>query len=71
MICNKNYFTDILRVCAIKDLNWVMRFQSPKVYHALILFIIQMYDVASGSIITQCIKSINHWWFTDFDNVMK
>ena len=32
MICNNNYFADILRVCEIKDLIWVMRFQSPLVY---------------------------------------
>ena len=29
MICNNNYLVDILRVCEIKDLIWVMRFQSP------------------------------------------
>ena len=29
MICNNNYLADILRVCEIKDLIWVMRFQSP------------------------------------------
>ena len=27
MICNKNYLADILRVCEIKDLIWVMRFK--------------------------------------------
>ena len=32
MICNNNYFAYILRVCEIKDLIWVMRFQSPLVY---------------------------------------
>ena len=32
MICNNNYLADILRVCEIKDLFWVMRFQSPLVY---------------------------------------
>ena len=32
MICKKNYLADILRVCEIKDLIWVMRFQSPLVY---------------------------------------
>ena len=32
MICNNNYLADILRVCKIKDLIWVMRFQSPLVY---------------------------------------
>ena len=32
MICNNNYLADILRVCEIKDLIWVMRFQSPLVY---------------------------------------
>ena len=32
MICNKNYLADILRICEIKDLIWVMRFQSPLVY---------------------------------------
>ena len=31
MICNNNYLADILRVCEIRDLIWVMRFQSPKV----------------------------------------
>ena len=31
MICNNN-FADILRVCEIKDLIWVMRFQCPLVY---------------------------------------
>ena len=29
MICNNNYLADILRVSEIKDLIWVMRFQSP------------------------------------------
>ena len=33
MICNNNYLTDILRVFEIKDLTWVMRFQSHKVYY--------------------------------------
>ena len=37
MIRNNNYLADILRVCEIKDLIWVMRFQSPSVYIALIL----------------------------------
>ena len=32
MICNNNYLADILRVCEIKNLIWVMRFQSPLVY---------------------------------------
>ena len=32
MICNNNYLADILRVREIKDLIWVMRFQSPLVY---------------------------------------
>ena len=32
MICNNTYLADILKVCEIKDLIWVMRFQSPKVY---------------------------------------
>ena len=32
MICNNNNLADILRVCEIKDLIWVMRFQSPLVY---------------------------------------
>ena len=32
MICNNEYLADILRVCEIKDLIWVMRFQSPLVY---------------------------------------
>ena len=29
MICNNNYLADILRVCEMKDLIWVMSFQSP------------------------------------------
>ena len=29
---NNNYLADILRVCEIKDLIWVMRFKSPLVY---------------------------------------
>ena len=32
MICNKNYLADILRFCEIKDLIWVVRFQSSLVY---------------------------------------
>ena len=32
MVCNNSYLADILRVCEIKDLIWVMRFQSPLVY---------------------------------------
>ena len=32
MICSNNYLADILRVFEIKDLIWVMRFQSPLVY---------------------------------------
>ena len=32
MICDNNYLADILRVCKIKDLTWVMRFYSPLVY---------------------------------------
>ena len=33
MISSNNYFADILRVCELKDLIWVMRFQSPYVYY--------------------------------------
>ena len=29
------------------------------------------YDVAFESEITPCIKSINHKWFTDLDDVMR
>ena len=29
MVCNNNHLADILRFCEIKDLIWVMRFQSP------------------------------------------
>ena len=29
MLCNRIYLVDIFRVCNIKDLIWVMRFQSP------------------------------------------
>ena len=36
MICNNNYLADILRLCEMKDLIWVMRFQSPLVYIQLI-----------------------------------
>ena len=36
MICDNNYFADTLRVCEIKDLIWVMRFQSPLVYNLLL-----------------------------------
>ena len=32
MICNNKYLAGFLRVCEIKDLIWVMRFQSPWVY---------------------------------------
>ena len=32
MICSNNYLADFLRVSEIKDLIWVMRFQSPLVY---------------------------------------
>ena len=32
MICSNNYLADILRICEIKDLIWVMLFQSPLVY---------------------------------------
>ena len=35
MICNNHYLADIFRVCEIKDLIWVMRFQSPKVYNSV------------------------------------
>ena len=38
MICNNNYFADIHRVCEIKDLIWVMSFQSPKVYFCVFIF---------------------------------
>ena len=38
MICNINYLADILRVCEIKDLIWVMRFQSPLVYNLFQVF---------------------------------
>ena len=39
MICNNSYFADILRVCEIKDLIWVMRFQSHLVYYMKVHFI--------------------------------
>ena len=29
MLCNNNDLADNLRVCEIKDLFWMMRFQSP------------------------------------------
>ena len=53
MICNNNYFADILRVCEIKDLIWVMRFQSPLVYflglsnlsECHLILLIRFYDV--------------------------
>ena len=32
MICNNIYLADILGVCEVKDIIWVMRFQSPLVY---------------------------------------
>ena len=32
MICNDNYLADILRVCEMKDLIWLMRIQSPYAY---------------------------------------
>ena len=32
MICKNNYPADFLRVCEVKNLIWVMRFLSPKVY---------------------------------------
>ena len=32
MICNNGYLANILRVCEIKDLILMMRFQSPYVY---------------------------------------
>ena len=32
---DNNYLADILRVCEIKVLTWVLRFQSPKVYIVL------------------------------------
>ena len=32
MACINTYLADILRVCEIKNLIWVMRFQSPLVY---------------------------------------
>ena len=37
MIFNNTYLADILRVCEIKDLICVMRFQSPLVYFTLSL----------------------------------
>ena len=43
MICNNNYLADILRVCDIKDLIWVMRFKSPLVYFGDILNINNIY----------------------------
>ena len=44
MICNNNYLADIGRACDIKDLIWVMRFQSPLVY--LIKYVL---DINIGS----------------------
>ena len=41
MICNSYYLANILRVCEIKDLIWVMRFQSPLVYDEFDLIIIK------------------------------
>ena len=37
MICNNNYLADMLRVCEIKYLIQVMRFQSPEVYIVIVL----------------------------------
>ena len=38
MICKNNYLADILRVCEIKDLIWVMRFQSIYAYSDITCF---------------------------------
>ena len=41
----KNYPAEMLRVCKIKDLSWVIRFQSPKVYIYIDLSSDQMLSV--------------------------
>ena len=43
MICNNNYLADILRVCEIKALIWVMRF---KVLKYISIFHLQWLDVS-------------------------
>ena len=53
MICNNNYLADILRVCEIKNLIWVMRFQSPLVYYCLYGFVDQM---------NQGTAKVTHWF---------
>ena len=53
MIYNNNYLADILRVCKIKDLIWVMRFQSPLVYFRSL-------DVVSYSEAMCVVKRIGH-----------
>ena len=47
MIRNNYYLADILRVCEIKDLIWVMRFQSPLVYNVI-------YSLGNCNYITIC-----------------
>ena len=51
MICNNNYLADILRVCAIKDLIWVMRFQS----HIYVAAVFSPILVLKRTRILQCI----------------
>ena len=53
MICNNSYLADFLRVREIKDLIWVMRFQSPLVYYQIHQF--HPYDPLSHPIITPSI----------------
>ena len=45
MICNNNYFADILRVGEIKDLFWVTRFQSPYVYLINMVFVFRLFII--------------------------
>ena len=45
MICNNNYFADILRVGEIKDLIWVTRFQSPYVYLINMVFVFRLFII--------------------------
>ena len=77
MICNNNYLADILRVCEIKDLIWVMRFQSPLVYivfrdksHYLLTYFFWYLLVLYINSFVICLKFATKWTFSYFQPIL-
>ena len=62
LICNYNDLANILRVCEMKDLITVMRFQSPLVYFVFVLIVYRF------SVLLFCLRKKIFWNSITFFN---